>query len=43
MFLLSTEEINMTRNEYIKSFNSVIDDKVKPVFSQNSVISIINQ
>lgn len=33
----------MTRNEYIKSFNSVIDDKVKPVFSQNSVISIINQ
>ncbi|URY16072.1 hypothetical protein [Shigella phage ESh36] len=33
----------MTRNEYIKSFNSVIDDKVKPVSSQNSVISIINQ
>lgn len=43
MFLLSTEEINMTRNEYIKSFNSVIDDKVKTVSSQNSVISIINQ
>ena len=43
MFLLSTEEINMTRNEYIKSFNSVIDDKVKPMSSQNSVISIINQ
>lgn len=33
----------MTRNEYIKSFNSVIDDKVKTVSSQNSVISIINQ
>ena len=43
MFLLSTEEINMTRNEYIKSFNNVIDDKVKPMSSQNSVISIINQ
>ena len=43
MFLLSTEEINMTRNEYIKSFNSVIDDKVKPMSSQNSLISIINQ
>ncbi|WBY53212.1 hypothetical protein [Escherichia phage REP4] len=43
MFLLSTEEINMTRNEYIKSFNSVIDDKVKPKSSQNSVLSIINQ
>ena len=33
----------MTRNEYIKSFNSVIDDKVKPMSSKNSVISIINQ
>ena len=33
----------MTRNEYIKSFNSVIDDKVKPKSSQNSVLSIINQ
>lgn len=33
----------MTRNEYIKSFNNVIDDKVKPMSSQNSVISIINQ
>lgn len=33
----------MTRNEYIKSFNSVIDDKVKPMSSQNSLISIINQ
>ncbi|PJZ22233.1 hypothetical protein CEW46_08750 [Bacillus cereus] len=33
----------MTRNEYIKSFNSVIDDKVKPMSSQNNVISIINQ
>ncbi|UVD36776.1 hypothetical protein A2_gp90 [Shigella phage A2] len=33
----------MTRNEYIKSFNSVIDDKVKPMSSQNSVLSIINQ
>ncbi|QEG04768.1 hypothetical protein CM8_00082 [Shigella phage CM8] len=43
MFLLSTEEIIMTRNEYIKSFNSVIDDKVKPMSSKNSVISIINQ
>lgn len=43
MFLLSTEEINMTRNEYIKSFNSVIDDKVKPMSSKNSVIFIINQ
>ncbi|EOK1777154.1 hypothetical protein ACM4O4_000195 [Shigella sonnei] len=33
----------MTRNEYIKSFNSVIDDKVKPMSSQNSVLSIVNQ
>ncbi|QXV76056.1 hypothetical protein bas42_0202 [Escherichia phage AndreasVesalius] len=33
----------MTRNEYIKSFNSVIDDKVIPLFGQNSVLSIINQ
>ncbi|EIU5842089.1 hypothetical protein L5O72_004502 [Escherichia coli] len=33
----------MTRNEYIKSFNSVIDDKVKPMSSKNSVIFIINQ
>lgn len=42
MFLLSTEEINMTRNEYIKSFNSVIDDKAIPMFGQNIVLSIIN-
>ena len=33
----------MTRNEYIKSFNSVIDDKAIPMFGQNSVLSIINQ
>ncbi|UCR81641.1 hypothetical protein G157_00215 [Escherichia phage vB_EcoM-G157lw] len=33
----------MTRNEYIKSFNRVIDDKVKPMSSQNAVLSIINQ
>lgn len=43
MFLLSNEEINMTRNEYIKSFNSVIDDKAIPMFGQNIVLSIINQ
>lgn len=35
----------MTRNEYIKSFNNVIDNKVMPIplFGQNSVLSIINQ
>lgn len=32
MFLFFIEEINMICNEYIKLFNSVIDDKVILMF-----------
>ena len=43
MFLLSTEEIIMTRNEYIRSFNNTIDDRVKPLIGKGVIFLIINE